>query len=932
MDLVLCHTVADFDTLGAAVGVTQLQPGSRIVLTGDCHPDVQAFLALHRDEYALLEHRAVDPSQIRSLTLVDAHERSRVGLAAAWIDQAEQQGIPITIYDHHTTAETDIASATVHNEPVGATTTLIVEALRSQSIDLAPTAATVMALGIHADTGSLRYEQAVERDALALAWLMAQGADQTLIAQAAEATLSADLLQLLQTALNQIHVETTDGYQLGWLKLEADGYVPGLSGLASQLVSLLSLDALLLGTIYPGNKDQLRLTLIGRARTRPLWAAKDTPGPDFGQLFADFGGGGHPQAAAAVVKSEATTREAATDLTAAFDAVLARLRQQIPRAQTTRQLMSSPVRTVRPDLTIGDAQRVLLRYGHAGLCVVDADDQLVGMISRRDIDLALHHGYGHAPVKGFMTSQVKTVTPETPVTKLHKLMVDYDIGRLPVLDQAVLVGIVTRSDLLRQIQSDYPEQAALVPAVNTVATTPAVPSPDQLYQRLQQGLPPALWTALTHMAGAAAQRGWQLYVVGGAVRDLLLSPTTGLLQLQDIDLVVDGAQTLPETGAGIALAEMIQQQDPQVEVQIHGQFQTAALVWPKGTELGPLMVDIATARTEFYAYPAANPEVEASSIRQDLYRRDFTINAMAIALTPPQAGQLLDFFGGWVDLQQQHIRVLHANSFIEDPTRIFRAVRFATRLDFEIDSQTEQFIRYAVASGIYRDLQQSGLPHRRLPALQTRLKTELKYLLESAQWAVALQQLERLGALSCVHPDLSLTPELMAQLQRLGRWHQRFASDFAQRTPRWQLLLEGVLTDLHESGAVVAQRLELPTESQERLGQLTAVESQLLATLPNIHQPSGLRAALNPHSPLLLWLIAVRHPRVLGTQIWRYLLRLRTVSSPLDGHDLKQLGYSPGPEFKQMLTTLTAAALDGQVTDRASAVCFIKQRYPRNNA
>ena len=103
------------------------------------------------------------------------------------------------------------------------------------------------------------------------------------------------------------------------------------------------------------------------------------------------------------------------------------------------------------------------------------------------------------------------------------------------------------------------------------------------------------------------------------------------------------------------------------------------------------MVDIATARTEFYPYPAANPEVEASSIQQDLYRRDFTINAMAIRLTEPGAGQLLDFFGGLVDLQQQTIRVLHPNSFIEDPTRIYRAVRFAVRLEFTLDPQTGGF-------------------------------------------------------------------------------------------------------------------------------------------------------------------------------------------------------------------------------------------------
>src|SRR4028119_910123 len=113
--------------------------------------------------------------------------------------------------------------------------------------------------------------------------------------------------------------------------------------------------------------------------------------------------------------------------------------------------MSSPVRTIRPETTISEAQRILLRYGHAGLSVVDENDELVGIVSRRDIDLALHHGFGHAPVKGYMTKNVKTITPQTLLPEIESLMVTYDIGRLPVLVQEQFVGIVTRTDVLRQL-------------------------------------------------------------------------------------------------------------------------------------------------------------------------------------------------------------------------------------------------------------------------------------------------------------------------------------------------------------------------------------------------------------------------------------------------------------------------------------------------
>jgi tRNA nucleotidyltransferase (CCA-adding enzyme) len=208
MDLVLCHTTADFDTLGAAVGAALLRPGSRIVLTGDAHPTVQDFLAVWRDEYPLIERRSVAFDQVRSLTLVDASRRDRFKPVNDWLQQAEQAAVPIYLYDHHLSTDTaidsedfladhDFPTAEVHIAPVGAVTTLIVEALQQRAIVPKPSAATVMALGIHSDTGSLTFDQATPRDAQALAWLMAQGANQQVIAENRTPELSPQLQDLL---------------------------------------------------------------------------------------------------------------------------------------------------------------------------------------------------------------------------------------------------------------------------------------------------------------------------------------------------------------------------------------------------------------------------------------------------------------------------------------------------------------------------------------------------------------------------------------------------------------------------------------------------------------------------------------------------------------------------------------------------------------
>ncbi len=920
MDLVLCHTTADFDTLGAAVGISCLRPGSRIVLTGGADPTVQAFLALWRDEYALIERRAVSFDQVRSLTLVDAHDRDRFAPVSDWLQQAEQTNLPIYIYDHHAPADpstdgpedgpdrdqqSDLPTAEAHIEAVGAATTLVTELLQRHQISPTPFEATVMALGIHSDTGSLTFEQSTARDAAALAWLMAQGANQQVIAENKDPGLSPQLQKLLTTALEAVEIELVRGHQLGWVKLETEGFVPGLSGLAGRLVSLLGLDTLLFYAQYRAHQT-IKAVMIGRSRTNPLLPDSAV---DLRPIFAASGGGGHAQAAATMLKGEHVE-----ELQASFEQALAAVRSQIPHPITARSLMSSPVRTILPTTSVDEARRILLRYGHVGLCVVTGEGALVGIISRRDIDTALRHGLGHGPVKGCMSVQIKSIAPETSITEIQDLMITYDIGRLPVLEGEKLVGIVTRTDLLRQLH-----QTQGRPQLSPSNGGRLPPAAETLYQQLQSRLS-EIWPALMLIAEAADQRGWALYLVGGAVRDLLLSLSGEPYPLTDIDLVVDGA----EAGAGVTLAEAMRSRYPQIAVQVHGQFQTASLIWPSPEpSMGPSVeIDIATARTEFYPYPAANPEVEASTIRQDLYRRDFTINAMALRLNGSQPGQLLDFFGGWLDLQQRHVRVLHANSFVEDPTRIFRAVRFAVRLGFTLDHQTEQFIDYAIDSGVYARLQAAG---DRAPALQTRLKAELKYMLSASQWEAALTKIDSLGALVCLHSSLAMTPILWRQLRRMDRWLDKFEVT----APRWLMLLELIIAQLAPPlRDRTAANLDLGGPSLHRLKNLHQWETDLAQQLPQAHRPSQLYQLLQPYEQPELMMMSDRHPIPLGPQIWQYIVRLSAVPPLINGGTLKRLGYRPGPQFRDILTAAHAAMLDGELTTARAAERYVLDHYP----
>ncbi|MBW4619229.1 MAG: CBS domain-containing protein [Cyanosarcina radialis HA8281-LM2] len=954
MDLILCHTTADFDALGAAVGLTRLHQGAKVVLAGGTHPAVGDFLALYRDEYALIERRSVNPKQIRSLIIVDTQQRDRLGKVAEWLDLPHLKSIQV--YDHHPHAQSDIPATKVQIEPVGATTTLIAEKLQQQQVRLTPAEATVMALGIHVDTGSLTFEGATARDASALAWLMARGANVRAIADYLDPGFSPQLQRLLPVALSTLESETLRGYKVAWVLLKTDGYIPGLSSLASRLMEITESDALLLAAADPwGESGEERLTVIGRSQIDRL---------DLNDLFQPLGGGGHAQAASLIWRGR--------DASATLGTLVDRLRDAIPHPLTARELMSSPVRTVRPETTIGEAQRILLRYGHSGLSVVNDRDLLVGIISRRDIDLALHHGFSHAPVKGYMTDNPKTITSDTLLPEIESLMVTYDIGRLPVLEAGQLVGIVTRTDVLRQLLQGREGERAREREGEKEGSYPAVPSPPDLLSLLRDRIAPQLWELLAQASHQAERKGWQLYLVGGAVRDLLLevrssgeSQESGVrsqeeareelltqhstlntphstlntphstlntqhstlhTSLTDLDLVVDGFHRVADVGAGVELASALQNLHPEARLEVHGAFQTAALLWHKHPVFDSLWVDIATARTEFYPYPAANPEVEASSIRQDLYRRDFTINALAIGLTNPRAGEILDFFGGWLDLQNRQIRVLHANSLIEDPTRIYRAVRFAVRLGFEIEPQTEGYIRYAIDSGIY---ERSLLADRKTPALQTRLKAELKYILQASYWEKALKLLASLGALKCLHSHLELDDRLWWQVRLADRWLRRF--DPKLTLSHWQIRLEVLIACLApgERG-LVASNLQLPADSIERLQKLAAAKAQIDRSLPTCQRPSQVVRVLSQYELPALILIAVQSGRSTRQKIWQYLTHWVNVRSLLNGNDLKTLGYRPGPLYKQIIDDLLAATLDGVIRDRPTAETFLLKHYPKS--
>jgi tRNA nucleotidyltransferase (CCA-adding enzyme) len=346
----------------------------------------------------------------------------------------------------------------------------------------------------------------------------------------------------------------------------------------------------------------------------------------------------------------------------------------------------------------------------------------------------------------------------------------------------------------------------------------------------------------------------------------------------------------------------------------HERFQTATLVFHADTKRE---VDLSTARIEFYEKPAALPTVEPSVLEQDLYRRDFTINSLALCLNPDCYGQLIDFFDGIGDLESKVIRILHPFSFVEDPTRIIRAVRFATRLGFHLEEETRRQAERAAALGVFDNL--GGF----------RLKEELKLVLESPQRTDALNALESLGGgLRYLDNRLHYDGSIKVSMRR--------ASRLLARNPlrqAWIVCLGVLLSALSKDDlSAVMDRLVLTNVERNWISDGLCLLQQMSASPdPDNLTPQDVYKLLHGHSDQSLALAAsLAQP---GSRVRRwiklYLDKLRLVQVFLSGHDLLKAGFPEGPEIGNALERLKEAKLSGRVKTAAQELAFIKENYAR---
>lgn len=676
---------ADLDALSSAYGLLLIYPESKLLkpkrLSRKASEVFKDFMHLFR--------LTQDPPQEFDLILTDTQNYQ------IYLEEFKDRVKDVIIYDHHPTRIDGVKGKL---EQVGSATTLVVEELMAKDIDISPESATLLSFGIYEDTGFLSYEGTTARDARAIAWLLEKGVNLRLVRKYLSDTLSKEQIDILSKHLQSIESLFLNGKKVIIASVKSEEYQPDILRILYELKEVKEASALFV-IVSAGHKTYV----FGRSIKEEF---------DVSKVLEYIGGGGH--AFASATKLEGVDAER-------VKSILTSLLEGKKVMLKVKDVMTSPAFVLHQGTLISDAILELSQRNFAGAPVVDDTGKLVGVVYKKNLLRAVKH-YPDKPIKDFMVEEFHTLTPEDFIWKAEEILSRYGEKLIPVVDKDRLIGVVTRLDLLYSMRQQTERLKA--------------------YERKVE-LPSKVAQISREVGIIAGTFGFKAYLVGGAVRDILLKK-----DVWDVDFVIEGD--------AIKVAQVLAQK---YGLTFHPfpEFGTAHI------KLKDLKLEFATTRRETYPHPGAYPLVEYASLREDLLRRDFTINTMAISVNSEDFGTLIDYFGGLKDLKDRLIRVLHPLSFVEDPVRILRALRFAGRFGFKLSKSTERLLKNAVLLGLI-----SSAP-------KGRIMNEVRLALREERILEILELYRKYEVLEQVFKGIKWSSKLEERLMNLRNviaWHK----------------------------------------------------------------------------------------------------------------------------------------------------------------
>jgi len=561
---------------------------------------------------------------------------------------------------------------------------------------------------------------------------------------------------------------------------------------------------------------------------------------DVSAVLESFGGGGHEFASAG--KFEGVPAERLKGL---LEALLKG--EKVPLK--VKEIMSYPPFLIHEDMDVDLALLELSQRNYAGAPVIDDRGRLVGIVYKKNLLKAQRHGI-KGKVKDFMVEEFHTLELEDFIWKAEEILSKYGEKLIPVVEKDRVVGVITRMDLLHAYRRHIQGLRAIEKKIS---------------------IPEDIRGLLEEIGQEAKGLGYKVYLVGGVVRDLLMRK-----RIWDLDLVVEGD--------AIALACKLGEKW-QVNCHTFQEFGTAHMKYKD------YKLEFATTRRETYPHPGSYPVVEWATLKEDLLRRDFTINAMALSLNPEDFGTLIDYFGGLRDLKDGIIRVLHPMSFVEDPVRILRALRFAGRFGFKLSKGTEKLLKKAVSLGLLKK------------APRGRILNELRLALREERLLEILRLYKRYGILEQIIEGFVFKPDmenLLEKLKDIVSWHKiefpQEALDYG-----WVFLLL-LLKDTN--GEDLLKDISAPSWVRESYKLMKENLHNLISKLQKAQRPSEIYLLLKG-KPTALLLILMLYQK---EKVKLYMERLRFIKVDVERFKHlkgKELGEAIEMERLRLIDTLT---------------------------
>lgn len=861
MKIVLTHHNPDFDAMASGYAAMKLHKCDLFVMCSSPESNVRKFIEENDFEIPItnLSSKSLPKFEhdIDLVVITDCKLLNRLGILKTLVMKSKK----VIVYDHHPINDDDIAPDELYLEEVGSSTTILVEKLVDKKVVLSTMEATFLLLGIYEDTGFLSFSSTKPKDLLMAAKLLEEGASISATSEYIKREMNRQHIFLLNELLMNMTLYSVQGLHIGISYGSSDEYLTDISLLAHRIVDIENLDALFIAV-----RSGYRIVVVGRSKVDDVNAAL---------IMESMGGGGHPTASSSIVKD--------MTLNETFDKLLSLTKEHIKPIRHVSEFMTTPVKYVKSTHNFDEASNEFMKYNLNMLPVVE-DGHTLGLIARKDILQGLKHGLSSESVSSIMQIEFETAEPSMPFFEVEDIMLSKNQKLVPVETDGKLVGVVTRTDLLRLMR----EEIVRTPKYMSRRIAMGHSRFRNVKNLLNDRMPDKYFKMLIEIGKLAEKKDMSAHVVGGFVRDIIMRNSNF-----DIDIVVEGD--------AIVLANEYAKQIG-AKVSFHHKFKTAVVMMKDGFK-----VDFATSRTEYYTVPAAAPEVENSSIKNDLYRRDFTINAMSVRLNSSYFGEILDFFGGQKDIKDKKIRVLHNLSFVDDPSRCFRAIRFAVRYGFEIGPHTHKLLKHAVSLELFDRV------------LGSRLFSELKYILSEVRYLDGIEKLCEYNMLKFFSSKIQMTDEKLKHFNILDRISSWYLVQCGEAFEIWKCRFGIMFYELKFRDIVsLANRLDFSTGLKKELTKsfLKTKSIALKIRRKKDLTPYYIYESFHDLADEYVIFAGVLLGEDYEYMIKDYFTKIQKIEIEISGADLISLGYKPSKKFGEVLKEVFKLKINGKIASR----------------